>query len=142
MQIARIREHSFLSLADNWIAKMGQAECDRLIRHLSLHQKLHKAFSDIPTVNYGEQQSNIEDLVTVQMTHLLDERVIDFYENNRATAKTLRDIIRSKRRFPRDEFGKLKKAFPCILAGIRDYAEYIPLETDLLTCSSLMRPHK
>ncbi len=45
--------------------------------------------------------------------------------------KTLRDIIRTKRRFPRDEFGKLKKAFPCILAGIRDYAEYIPLEADL-----------
>jgi very-short-patch-repair endonuclease len=131
MQVAGINGDSVLSLADNWIAKMGQGECDRLIRHLSLHQKLHKAFSDIPLVKYGEQQSSIEDLVTVQMTHLLDGRVIEFYENSRATAKTLRDIIRSKRRFPRDEFGKLKKAFPCILAGIRDYAEYIPLETEL-----------
>jgi ssDNA-binding Zn-finger/Zn-ribbon topoisomerase 1 len=65
------------------------------------------------------------------MTYLLDGRVIDFYENNKATAKTLRDVIRTKRRFPKDEFGKLKKAFPCILASIRDYAEYIPLETDI-----------
>ncbi len=131
MQIAGITGDSVLSLADNWIAKMDQGDCDRLIRHLSLYQKLHQAFSEIPLVKYGEQQSSIEDLVTVQMTHLLDGRVIEFYENNRATAKTLRDIIRSKRRFPRDEFGKLKKAFPCILAGIRDYAEYIPLETEV-----------
>src|SRR5208283_2950233 len=131
MQIAGITEQSVLSFMDNWVSKMGQADCDQLIRHLSLHQKLHKAFSDIPTVNYGDQQSSIEDLATVQMTFLLDGRVIEFYENNRATAKTLREIIRSKRRFPRDEFEKLKKAFPCILAGIRDYAEYIPLESDL-----------
>jgi superfamily I DNA and/or RNA helicase len=131
MQIAGISGDSVLSLVDNWIAKMGQVECDGLIRHLSLHQKLHKAFSEIPLVNYGQQQSSIEDLVTVQMTHLLDGRVIEFYEYNRSTAKTLRAIIRSKRRFPRDEFGKLRKAFPCILAGIRDYAEYIPLETEI-----------
>ena len=50
--------------------------------------------------------------------YLLDGRLIEFYENNRATAKSLRDIIRQKR-FPRDEFLKLKEAFPCILAGIR-----------------------
>jgi AAA domain len=98
---------------------------------LSLHHELQKEFSDVPTVHYGEQISRIENLVTVQMTHLLDERVIDFYENNKATARTLQDIIRSKSRFPRYEFGKLKEAFPCILAGIRDYAEYIPLDADL-----------
>ena len=65
------------------------------------------------------------------MTYLLDGRVIDFYEQNRATAKALRDIIRTKQRFPKEEFGKLKKAFPCILAGIRDYAEYIPLQPEI-----------
>ena len=131
MQIAGITDHSILSLVDNRIAKLCQPECDRLIRYLTLNQKLRKGFSDIPTVNYGDQQASIQDLATVQMTYFLDGRVIEFYENNKATAKTLREIIRSKRRFPRDEFGKLKKAFPCILAGIRDYAEYIPLEADL-----------
>ena len=30
------------------------------------------------------------------MTYLLDGRLIEFYENNRATAKSLRDIIRQK----------------------------------------------
>jgi len=67
VQIAGITMGSVPSLMDNWISKMGQPECDRLIRHLSLHQKLYKAFSEIPLVNYGEQQSSIEDLVTVQI---------------------------------------------------------------------------
>jgi very-short-patch-repair endonuclease len=74
---------------------------------------------------------HIESLVTAQMTYLLDGRLIDFYENNKATARTLREIIRSKQRFPKNQFLKLKSAFPCILAGIRDYAEYIPLEPEI-----------
>ena len=61
------------------------------------------------------------------MAHLMDERVIAFAEKS-ATAKTLKTIIRSKKRFPKEEFKYLKEAFPCIIAGIRDYAEYIPLE--------------
>jgi hypothetical protein len=126
-----IKEKSQSSWLRCGLTRMSQTDCDRLVRHLSLHQKLHKAFADIPTFNFGDQQASIEDLATVKMTYLLDGRVIEFYENNRATARTLRDIIRTKRQFPKDEFGKLKKAFPCILAGIRDYAEYIPLEADL-----------
>lgn len=126
-----IREQSVISWLDCSLNKLSQTECDKLIRHLSLNQKLHRTFADVHPVNYGQQQSSLQDLATVQMTHLLDGRVIEFYENNKATAKTLRDIIRTKRQFPKEEFGKLKKAFPCILAGIRDYAEYIPLEAEL-----------
>ena len=65
------------------------------------------------------------------MTYLIDKRVIAFQENNKSDAKVLQNIIKEKKRFPRDEFSMLKEAFPCILAGIRDYAEYIPLEPDL-----------
>ena len=34
-------------------------------------------------------------------------------------------------RFPKEDFQYLKDAFPCIISGIRDYADYIPLEKDL-----------
>jgi very-short-patch-repair endonuclease len=39
--------------------------------------------------------------------------------------------VRRKQKFPKDLFRNLEKAFPCILAGIRDYAEFIPLEKNL-----------
>ena len=88
-------------------------------------------FSKIPELNYASRMKQIEDLVTTQVTYLLDGRLVSFYEHNKSDAATLRNIIRNKQRFPKDEFAKLKDAFPCILAGIRDYAEYIPLEAEI-----------
>ncbi len=69
----------------------------------------------------------MEQLVAAEMTYILDGRVLTFHNESKNTAKTLREIIRAKRRFPKNEFAKLKEAFPCILASVRDYAEYIPL---------------
>ncbi|NWF93911.1 MAG: topoisomerase DNA-binding C4 zinc finger domain-containing protein [Syntrophaceae bacterium] len=122
---------SFKTLCENELIKISNLDFDRLIRYINLKQKIEKDFKNIPALNYADQKKNIEDLVTAQMTFLLDGRLIDFYENNKATARVLRDIIRAKQRFPKDEFLKLKEAFPCILAGIRDYAEYIPLEPEI-----------
>lgn len=122
---------SFKTLCSNKLIEISDLDFDRLIRFINLKQKIEKDFNSIPSLNYANQKKNIESLVTAQMTFLLDGRLIDFYENNKATAKALRDIIRTKQRFPKDEFLKLKEAFPCILAGIRDYAEYIPLEPEI-----------
>ena len=122
---------SFKTLCSNELITISDLDFDRLIRFINLKQKIEKDFNSIPALNYANQKKNIESLVTTQMTFLLDGRLIDFYENNKATAKALRDIIRTKQRFPKDEFLKLKEAFPCILAGIRDYAEYIPLEPEI-----------
>lgn len=123
--------NSFKTFCSNELVKISDLDFDRLIRFINLKQKVEKDFNSIPALNYAGQKKNIEALVTAQMTFLLDGRLIDFYENNKATAKALRDIIRTKQRFPKDEFLKLKEAFPCILAGIRDYAEYIPLEPEI-----------
>ncbi|VVB97709.1 RecBCD enzyme subunit RecD [uncultured archaeon] len=116
---------------DNLLIKMTDSDFNRLIRYINIKQKIIKNFANLPTLNYAEQKQNIEDLVTSQMTYLLDGTLINFYQYNKNTAKTLREIIRSKQKFPKDEFAKLKNAFPCILAGIRDYAEYIPLEPEI-----------
>jgi len=127
----KINLSSFKTFCSNELVKISDLDFERLIRFINLKQKVEKDFNSIPALNYAGQKKNIEALVTAQMTFLLDGRLIDFYENNKATAKALRDIIRTKQRFPKDEFLKLKEAFPCILAGIRDYAEYIPLEPEI-----------
>ena len=108
-----------------------ELEFDKQVRYLNLKQKMDRDFAGIPELNYAARMKQIEDLVTTQVTYLLDGRLIDFYEHNRSDAETLRNIIKSKQRFPKDEFAKLKEAFPCTLAGIRDYAEYIPLEPEI-----------
>lgn len=102
-----------------------------LIAHVLLQRKLNAAFGSIPPFDYTGGMSLYQQLLTNQMANIMDRRLLDFYENDRATAQTLRGIIRKKQRFPKDEFSNLKEAFPCIIAGIRDYAEYIPLEPEL-----------
>ena len=99
-----------------------------MLSHVFLHRKLSNTFQTLPVFDYTGGLSSYQELLTNRMTNILDERLLDFCDNDKSTAKTLQGIIRKKKRFPKDEFGKLKKAFPCIVAGIRDYAEYIPLE--------------
>lgn len=115
----------------NKLVTMGDDQFNQLVHYLTLRQKLDKAFSTLPDMDYQTAKSKIEKLVTVQMTYQMDKRLIGFTEQNKSTAATLRKIIQKKQRFPRDEFAKLREAFPCILAGIRDYAEYIPLQPQI-----------
>jgi very-short-patch-repair endonuclease len=128
---AGISLNSVVSLLQNAILNADSLLFQKQLRYVSLRQKLLKDFARIPDLNYALRRRNIEDLVITQVAYLLDGRLIHFYEHNRADAETLRSIIKSKQRFPKKEFQKLKEAFPCILAGIRDYAEYIPLEQDM-----------
>lgn len=131
MEKAAIDRNSLSSLIDNKLTQYPQAEFDKLTRYLCLRNDLHNHFDGIPEYNYVEEKAGIEALATTQMTYKMDERVITFYENHRNDAKTLSGVISKKQRFDKSVFEKLKNSFPCILAGIRDFAEYIPLESDL-----------
>lgn len=128
MKKAGVDLESVLTILTNSIIDADPLLFDKQLRYLGLRQKIAKDFGNVPDLNYALRKRNIEDLVITQVAYLLDGRVINFYEHNKNDAETLRNIIKSKQKFPREEFEKLKEAFPCILAGIRDYAEYIPLE--------------
>lgn len=122
---------SFETYFDNGLTRIADSEIDRLLRYISLKQKIAKQFNALPILSYANRKKAIEELVTVQMTYIMDGRVIDFFEGNKADAQALREVIKKKVKFPQDKFLKLKEAFPCILSGIRDYAEYIPLEPEI-----------
>lgn len=115
-------------LFENTVTMLPSLEFDKQIRYLALNQKVDKDFAGITELNYAARTKQLEELVTTQVTYTLDGRLIDFYTRNQADAESLRRIIKNKQRFPKESFYQLKEAFPCILAGIRDYAEYIPLE--------------
>jgi len=121
----------FATFCENKMTKMTSDDFNKLIRYVSLKQKVKDDFDKAPNIKYLDNKEDLESLLTTQMTYLMDERVINFYESSAATASVLRDIIKSKEKFPTNKFKKLKAAFPCILAGIRDYAEYIPLESEM-----------
>lgn len=113
------------------LSRLSEEEVQQAVRFLFLKRTIHEQFNQKKSLDYLSEIKRIEEMITTQMTYLIDKRVIAFQENNKSDAKVLQNIIKEKKRFPREEFSMLKEAFPCILAGIRDYAEYIPLEPDL-----------
>jgi hypothetical protein len=126
-----IDQNSFFSFMHNKLTEFPEARLGKVLRYLHLKNDLHGHFDKIPEFNYVEEKKVIEELVTTQMTYKMDERIIDFYENHRNDARTLSGVISKKQRFDKNVFEKLRNSFPCILASIRDFAEYIPLESDL-----------
>ncbi len=120
-----------VALLDNKLLNTPELVFNDQIRYLELRKRITKEFSRIPDLNYALKKKDIEQLVITQVAYLLDGRVISFYENSKNDAEMLRSVIKSKQKFPKAQFFKLQEAFPCILAGIRDYAEFIPLQHEM-----------
>jgi len=110
---------------------LNETTLKKALSYIELSQSLRNQFGNIKSAEYFERKKEIEKNTALQMTNVLDNRLIKFIENNRATATAIREVITKKGRFDRNDFDKLKSAFPCILAGIRDYAEYVPLDGEL-----------
>ena len=128
---AGIDNSTFSTLYENKLTEISDLEFEKLTRFIVLSQELVDDFDDIKDLSYGGRMRQIENIVTMQMTYLMDERFVDFANDYKADAKALKQVIKSKKKFPKEQFSKLKNAFPCMLAGIRDYAEYIPLEPEI-----------
>lgn len=130
-QKLNINATNFKSFVWNNIQNFEQERFDDLLRYLNLYQELKTIFVNLPAFSYLNAEKSLQELVTTQMTYIMDGRLVDFYNTNKSDAAAIRKIIKNKEQFPKNEFIKLKNAFPCILAGIRDYAEYIPLEPEM-----------
>ena len=123
--------NDFQSLCENELAKIDDIWFNNLLEYISLSYKLKNWFAQVPRFDYNNEKKKIEDIATMQMTQIMDKRFINFYENSKNTALSIKKIIQKKSKFPKEDFAKLKEAFPCIIAWIRDYSEYIPLEPEL-----------
>jgi len=88
-------------------------------------------FRKVPKIDYIGTKTKIESLNTQMLAEHIDDRFIEFYDNKKNDAMAIGKIIREKQRFPIDKFSEIQRAFPCVIAGLRDYAEFIPLERGL-----------
>ena len=100
-------------------------------RYMLLWRKVGRTLASAPAFDYVGSKSKLEHLYTTRMPHELDRRFVEFVEQSQTTAKTLGDVIKAKQPFPQEAFARLKEAFPCIIAGIREFAEYVPLQQEI-----------
>jgi very-short-patch-repair endonuclease len=120
-----------INVASSILSNHTDEEIKEYLKHKKLQLKLEEQFNSPPEDRFSNSINEIEYLTTTRMAYLLDKRIIDYTQNYANEVGTLKNIVRKKQKFPKELFQNLKKAFPCILAGIRDYAEFIPLEKDL-----------
>jgi very-short-patch-repair endonuclease len=91
---------------------------------------LNQRMESLPEFDAVSTRASLEQLHTQRMAEQIDGRFLDFVDSAHATAKSLGAVIRAKQKFPTENFDHLRNAFPCIIAGIREFAEYIPLKPD------------
>ena len=102
-----------------------------LAQHALRTETIMKAFAAVPELDYADELRELEHLQTKRLADTLDERVVEFANTKRNAAAQIKQIIKKKQKFPKNLFENLREAFPVMIAGIRDYAEYVPLERDL-----------
>jgi hypothetical protein len=109
-----------------------QDTVNKVARIVELYLDLSQRFGEVPNLDLQKTQTNLQHEHTADLAHRLDKNVLDFINEAGALATTLKQLIQHRQPFPKDRFQQLKKAFPCIIAGIREFADYIPLEPGLV----------
>jgi hypothetical protein len=101
------------------------------VEFMDLWSLLTATESKVPDFDYVADRDQLQQLCAAKMIAEMDGRFVRFCKDFAATSSVLASIIRKKQKFPTDSFGSLRDAFPCIIASIREFAEYIPLKTDM-----------
>lgn len=116
---------------DKRFVDMDEATLDDYLSEKKKYKYLSEQFEAVATDAFSDLSEDLYLLNAAKMANILDTRIIYYVDGHAADIRTLKSMLKSKQKFPKALFGDLKQAFPCILAGIRDYATYIPLEKDL-----------
>ncbi|MDR0485684.1 MAG: hypothetical protein LBH29_03040 [Elusimicrobiota bacterium] len=119
--------YSFKTMLDNELSALSEADFKQLKKFISLRQETAKYFQH-GHCDYKAMTDEIQTLAAEQMSVYLSDKAVNSYQNRKSAIKTIVDIVRKKGKFPKEYFELLKETFPCIIAGIRDYSQYIPLE--------------
>ena len=120
----------------NWdfsgeFSSASKAKVESYVSHGKQSRELIGKFSKLSQSSFLSDTEAVEENIARKMKNTLGSRLLNYHDHFASQAQTLKGIIRKKEKFPKDLFAELKNAFPCIVAGIRDYADYIPLEEDL-----------
>ena len=98
---------------------------------MNLWSSLTTREAHVPIFDFVADRDQLEQLCAAKMIFEMDERFLNFCDQSAALAGTLRGVIRTRQRFPTDAFQRLRDAFPCVIASIREFAEYIPLQQEM-----------
>lgn len=102
-----------------------------VIKFMDEWVKLKNQFEAAPEFDYVGMKDKLDRINTSRMNAHVDSRLVGFMENHRADAKTMAQLISRRQKFPEEKFEAVRSSFPVIIAGIREFGEYMPLIPEL-----------
>lgn len=121
-------EHPQLTHA---LLDVGSRHIIEVLHFLRDWSRMRLAFASAPEFDYVGTKEKLDKLNTSRMNAHVDARLVDFMENHRADARTLATLISQRQKFPEEKFEAVRTAFPVIIAGIREFGEYMPLMPEM-----------
>lgn len=116
------------TLLTNHLASMTSESVEELVKYVDARQQVDEATQPSRTTPFFDARKALEERLICRMSHILDGSVIQFKQERLKDATELQRIIRQKKQIPRSLLKELIAAFPCIIVGIREIGEFIPLE--------------
>lgn len=110
---------------------MTTEEQEALFFYLEQVCKVEQVATTFGKREYTKDRERLEERLVHKMTNILDQRVIQFLEENRNDANTIKQQFQKKKKISKEQLRQLVTAFPCLIVGIREIGEYIPLEANL-----------
>jgi len=123
--------HTLESMTTNTFLQTSKEEMNELTYFLSNRHDIKDVTSKMISGELLVDRNRLEERLVLKMTNILDESMIEFREKYRNDASEIRNQFRAKKQISKEHLRKLVKAFPCLIVGIRELGEFIPLEPHL-----------
>ncbi len=117
--------------ANNRLASLSEESFADLMTYIKHDFIAREASRTLSEIDINEPVRRYERQLTTKMNYILDRKLLSFLQTNRNDVSSMRQQLRKKRKLHKQQFEQLIQVFPCIIVGIRELAEIVPLEADL-----------
>ncbi|MGG4402535.1 AAA domain-containing protein [Paenibacillus amylolyticus] len=81
--------------------------------------------------SYNEERNFLQNRLIFKMTNILDQSVVLFREIFKNDSEEIRRRVKAKQKLSKSSLAKLVDAFPCLIVGVRELGEFLPLAPNL-----------
>ncbi|MEK3704083.1 AAA domain-containing protein [Paenibacillus sp. FSL R7-0198] len=81
--------------------------------------------------SYNEERNFLQNRLIFKMTNTLDQSVVLFRESFKNDSEEIRRRVKAKQKLSKSSLAKLVDAFPCLIVGVRELGEFLPLAPNL-----------
>ncbi|OMF72872.1 hypothetical protein BK143_11585 [Paenibacillus peoriae] len=119
------------TLLNSKLVEQNETDIQSLIEYIETYFNTLEGSVNSIGSSYNDERNLLQKRLIFKMTNILDESVVAFRENFKNDSEEIRRRVRGKKKLTKDSLEKLVKAFPCLIVGIRELGEFLPLAPNL-----------